>query len=52
LFIDRLSPSARLSVKQALADLEAEFQGSRDRGLIPDDRQITARLAELEAMRT
>lgn len=52
LFIDRLSPSGKLSVKQALADLEAEFQGHRDRGLIPDDHQITARLAELEALRT
>ena len=52
LFIDRLSPSARLSVKQALADLQTEFQGSRDRGLIPDDHQITARLAEVEALRT
>ncbi len=52
LFIDRLSPPARLSVKQALADLEREFQGSRDRGLIPDDGQITSRLAELEELRT
>ena len=51
LFIDRLSPSARLSVKQALADLEQEFQGDRDRSLIPDDRQIAARLAELERLR-
>lgn len=51
LFIDRLSPGARLSVKQALADLEQEFQGDRDRSLIPDDRQIAARLAELERLR-
>ena len=51
LFIDRLSPSARLSVKQALADLEQEFQGDRDRSLIPDDRQIAARLVELERLR-
>lgn len=52
LFIDLLRTPARLSVKQALADLEREFQGSRDRGLIPDDSQITARLAELEELRT
>lgn len=52
LFIDRLSPVARLSVKQALADLEAEFEGGRERGLIPEDGQITARLAQLEALRT
>ncbi len=51
LFVDRLSPSAGLSVKQALADLEQEFQGYRDRSLIPDDRQIAARLAELERLR-
>jgi peptide deformylase len=51
LFIDRLSPSARLAVKQALADLEEEFQGDRRRGLIRDDRQIAARLAELEKLR-
>jgi len=51
LFIDRLSPTARLSVKQALADLEQEFQGDRRRGLIPDDQQIAHRLAELEALR-
>ena len=51
LFIDRLSPSARLSVKQALADLEQEFQGARDRSLIPGDQQIAARLAELERLR-
>lgn len=52
LFIDRLSPSSRLAVKQMLADLEAEFEGDRRRGLIPDDRQIAARLAELEKLRT
>lgn len=51
LFIDRLSPSAGLSVKQALADLEQEFQGDRQRGLIPDDQQIAARLEELERLR-
>ncbi len=52
LFIDRLAPTALLSVKQALADLELEFQGDRERGVIPDDPQIVARLAELETLRT
>ena len=52
LFIDRLGPSGRLSVKQALGDLEAEFDGERSRGRIPDDQQIAARLAELEKLRT
>jgi peptide deformylase len=52
LFIDRLSPSGLLSVKQALLDLELEFQGNRDRGIIPPDQQIAVRLAELEQLRT
>jgi peptide deformylase len=52
LFIDRLSPSSRLAVKEALADLEQEFQSDRQRGLIPDDQQIAARLAEAESLRT
>jgi peptide deformylase len=51
LFVDRLSPAARLSVKQALTDLEQEFQGDRRRGVIPDDQRIADRLAELEALR-
>lgn len=52
LFIDRLTPSGLLSVKQALSDLELEFQGDRERGVIPTDAQIAARLAELERLRT
>ena len=52
LFVDRLSPSGLLSVKQPLADLELEFQGDRDRGVVPHDQQITARLMELEQLRT
>jgi peptide deformylase len=51
LFIDRLGPSALLSIKEALGDLEREFAGDRRRGLIPDDQRITARLAELESLR-
>ena len=52
LFIDRLSPGALLSIKQALSDLELEFQGDRERGVVPADGQIAARLTELEALRT
>ena len=51
LFIDRLGPSSRLVVKDALDDLEAKFKGARQRGEIPDDGQIAARLAELEELR-
>jgi peptide deformylase len=52
LFIDRLSPTGLLSVKQALADLEQQYLGDRQRGTIPDDGQIASRLAELEQLRT
>jgi len=52
LFIDRLSPANLLAVKEDLAALEREFQMQRRRGQIPDDAQIAARLAELEAART
>ena len=51
LFIDRLSPANRLAVKEDLAALEREFAVQRQRGQVPDDSQIAARLAELEAVR-
>jgi peptide deformylase len=52
LFIDRITPSHFLNIKDDLQALEAEFAGDRERGVIPDDRQIAARLAELERLRT
>jgi peptide deformylase len=52
LFIDRLTSTGLLSVKQALVDLERQFEGDRRLGIIPDDRQIASRLAELEQLRT
>jgi len=52
LFIDRLSPANELAVKEELAVLEREFNTYRQRGRIPDDAQIAARLAELEVART
>lgn len=52
LFIDRLSPAARMNIQPALDDLEREFLGDRERGFIPDDREIVSRLAELESLRT
>jgi peptide deformylase len=51
-FIDRLTPTGLLSVKQAVFDLERQFEGDRQRGIIPDDQQIAGRLAELEQLRT
>jgi len=52
LFIDRLSPANQLAVKEDLAVLDREFTMYRQRGRIPDDAQIAARLAELETART
>ncbi len=52
LFIDRLSPGALAEIREKLLELEQEFQTNRRLGLIPDDRQIAARLAALETLRT
>jgi len=52
LFIDRLSPTTRLSLKDTLEEFEIEFADRRQRGEIPDDEKISARLSELEALRT
>ncbi|MCC6124821.1 MAG: peptide deformylase [Pirellulales bacterium] len=52
LFIDRLSPAAKMTVQPALDDLERVFYGDRQRGFIPEDGEIVSRLAELEALRT
>jgi peptide deformylase len=52
LFIDRLSPTARLAVQDALEDFREEFASQRERGEIPSDEKILERLAELEQKRT
>ncbi|MFZ5829297.1 MAG: peptide deformylase [Planctomycetota bacterium] len=52
LFVDRLTPAGELEVKEALSDFELEFEGDRRRGVVPDDQEIAARLADLEALRT
>jgi peptide deformylase len=52
LFIDRLMPTGLMSVKQGLYDLETQFQGDRERGVMPSDEEIAARIAELEKLRT
>lgn len=51
LFIDRLSLGNLANIKEALEELTLEFEGDRQRGLVPDDRQIASRLAELESLR-
>ena len=52
LFIDRLASTVELSIRDKLAEFEQEFAGRRERGEIPSDEEIFARLAELEALRT
>jgi peptide deformylase len=52
LFIDRLSPTGELTVRPALEEFEIEFAHRRQRGEIPDDKEIAERLAELEKLRT
>lgn len=52
LFVDRLSESGKLEVRDKLAELEAEYAGNLRRGAIPDERRIAERLAELESLRT
>jgi peptide deformylase len=52
LFIDRLTPSNLANIREELLELEAEFAGGRQRGVIPDDQRIAARLSELEKLRT
>ncbi len=52
LFIDRLSPTAGLEVREALEDFANEFLNQRERGELPDDEAIALRLAELEQQRT
>lgn len=52
LFIDRLSPGNLANIRDELAELEAEFNSDRQRGLIPGDQQIAARLSELQRLRT
>lgn len=52
LFIDRLTPTGRLEIKQALDEFEVQFAGQRSRGELPTDAEVAARLAELERLRS
>jgi peptide deformylase len=52
LFIDRLSESSLRSIQDALDALVRQFEGERQRGIIPADPQIAARLDELENLRS
>jgi peptide deformylase len=52
LFIDRLSPTNLMAIREDLDDLEQEFKMHRRLGTIGSDQEITTRLAALEAERT
>ena len=52
MFIDRLSATQKMAINQEVVEFEVEYDQRRGRGEIPDDRTITARLAELEGLRT
>ena len=51
-FIDRLSPTSLMAIREDLDDLEQEFKMHRRLGTIGSDEEIAARLAALEAERT
>ena len=52
LFIDRLSETGRLALKEELEEFETVFAGHQKRGEVPSDEQIRQRLLELERLRT
>lgn len=52
LFIDRLSETAALELKEAIADFEEEFLGKLERREVADLESIKRRLSELESLRT
>lgn len=52
LFIDRLSPTGEMVMRDRLDELETQFEGMRQRGEIPGDAAILRRLHELERLRT
>jgi peptide deformylase len=52
LFIDRLPPTGYAKLRDAVVDLEHEFAARRERGEIPDEAAIAARIKELERLRT
>jgi len=51
-FVDRLSPTSELEVREALESLVRQFDDDQARGLIPSNEAIIARLDELERLRT
>lgn len=52
LFIDRISPTSKMAIKEAIEEMEVQFASQRERREIPADADIVARLTELESART
>ena len=52
LFIDRLTPTQRIDANEQIAEFESEFAQQRQRGEIPSDEAIAARIAELQKQRS
>lgn len=52
LFIDRLGPAARATLRDRLEEFELDWQSKQATGELASDVEIAARLAELESERT
>lgn len=52
LFIDRLTPTGRMALKEAIEEFEVQYAGQRERGELPGEEEVAARLVELEKART
>ncbi len=52
LFIDRLTPTGEMEVREKLAEFETAYAGQLERGEIPDAVAVARRLDELERQRT
>jgi peptide deformylase len=51
LFIDRLAPGKMAELRDQLEEFEIDFRSKRDCGEIPSEKEVAARLAELERLR-
>ncbi len=52
LFIDRLTPTARMAVREQIEEFEVVFHGKQSRSEIPDNDAIIKQLELLEQLRT
>jgi peptide deformylase len=52
LFVDRLSPTSQMDVRPTLEEFSLVYTSRQERGEIPSDDEVRARLQALEALRT